>query len=88
MGFEVARVEIPEWVAQDAKLLDLVHATVCDQVEKGKGYPIILSEAHEKAVVRGADRELFYRLLSDSYVISGVRSEVSRKNISKRRLLI
>jgi len=88
VGFEVARVEIPEWVAQDSKLLDLVHATVCDQVEKGKGYPIVLSEAHEKAVVRGADRELFYRLLSDSYVIGGVRSEVSRKNISKRRLLI
>ena len=88
VGYEIARIEIPEWVAQDPKLLDLVHATVCDQVEKGKGYPIILSEAHEKAVVRGGDRELFYRLLSDSYVIGGVRSEVSRKNISKRRLMI
>lgn len=88
VGYEIARIEVPEWVALDPELLDLVHTMVCDQVEKGKGYPIILAEAHEKAVVRGADRELFYRLLSDSYVIGGVRSEISRKNISKRRLMI
>jgi hypothetical protein len=88
VGFEIARVEIPEWVAQDAPMLNLVHATVCDQVDKGKGYPIILAEAHEKAVVRSADRDLFYRLLSDSYVIGGMRSEISRKNMAKRRLMI
>ncbi|MBI4553383.1 MAG: DNA double-strand break repair nuclease NurA [Candidatus Latescibacteria bacterium] len=88
VGYEIARVEIPEWVALDPELLDRVHAAVYDQVEKGKGYPIILAEAHEKAIIRGADRDLFYRLLSDSYVIGGVRSELSRKNIAKRRLMI
>ncbi|MBT5872177.1 MAG: DNA double-strand break repair nuclease NurA [Candidatus Latescibacteria bacterium] len=88
VGYEIARVEVPEWVAQDTGLLGLVHTTACDQVQKGKGYPIILSEAHEKAVVRNADRDLFYRLLSDSFVVGGVRSEVSRKSISKRRLMI
>lgn len=87
-GSEIARVEIPEWVAQDPELTGLIHSAVCDQVEKGKGYPVILAEAHEKAVVRNVDRELFYRLLSDSYVIGGVRSEISRKNIAKRRLMI
>lgn len=88
VGFEIARIEIPEWVAQDQRLLNLVHSTVRDQAEKGKGYPIILAEAHEKAVVRSADRDLFYRLLSDSYVMGGVRTEISRKQISKRRLMI
>ena len=88
VGFEIARVEIPEWVAKDSSLLGLVHSAVLDQVEKGKGYPIILAEAHEKAVVRNADRDLFYRLLSDTFVIGGVRSEVSRKNLAKRRLMV
>lgn len=88
VGFEIARIEVPEWVARDAEKMNLVHGVICDQVEKGKGYPIILAEAHEKAVVRGGDRELFYSLLSETYVRGGVRSEISRKNISKRRLLI
>jgi NurA-like 5'-3' nuclease len=69
-------------------MMSLVHSVINDQVEKGKGYPIVLAEAHEKAVVRGGDRELFYQLLSETYVRGGVRSEISRKNISKRRLLI
>ena len=88
VGFEIARIEVPAWVAEDTEMLNLVHSVVCDQVDKGKGYPIILAEAHEKAVVRGGDRELFYQLLSETYVRGGVRSEISRKNISKRRLLI
>ena len=88
VGFEIARIEVLAWVAKDAEMMSLVHSVINDQVEKGKGYPIVLAEAHEKAVVRGGDRELFYQLLSETYVRGGVRSEISRKNISKRRLLI
>ncbi|MFH1570729.1 MAG: DNA double-strand break repair nuclease NurA [Gemmatimonadota bacterium] len=84
VGDEVARVEVPAWVAEDAALLDLVHACVRDQAAKGQGYPVCLAEAHERAVVRGADRELFYRYLEDTFVSSDVRARVSTKGLRKR----
>jgi hypothetical protein len=82
-GSEISRVEIPQWVAEDADLLDLIHACVVDQAEKGKGYPIVLSEAHEKAVVRGADRDLFYKFLRDTFVQNDIRAEISLKSLKK-----
>lgn len=84
VGDEVARVEVPAWVAEDEDLLDLVHAAVVDQAEKGQGYPVCLAEAHERAVVRGADRELFYRYLEDTFVSKDVRAHVSSKSLRKR----
>ncbi len=82
-GLEIARIEIPRWVAEDPGLLDLVHATVCDQAEKGRGYPVVLSESHEKAVVRAAERDLFYRFLRDTFVQNEVKAEVSLKSLKK-----
>ena len=82
-GSEIARIEIPLWVADDPVLLDLVHATVCDQAEKGRGYPVVLSESHEKAVVRAAERELFYTFLRDTFVKNEVKAEVSLKSLRK-----
>lgn len=84
VGDEVARVEVPAWVGEDGELLDLVHATVVDQADKGQGYPVCLAEAHERAVVRGADRELFYRYLEDTFVSQDVRARVSTKALRKR----
>ena len=82
-GAEIARIEIPLWVAQDKELLDLVHATVCDQAEKGRGYPVVLSESHERAVVRAADRDVFYKFLRDTFVQKDVKAEVSLKSLKK-----
>jgi hypothetical protein len=82
-GSEIARVEIPKWVAEDADLLDLTHAGVVDQARKGQGYPVVLSEAHEKAVVRGADRETFYRFLRDTFVRNDIPAEISLKGLKK-----
>ena len=82
-GWEIGRVEIPLWIAKDRELLDLVHATVFDQAEKGKGYPIVLSESHERAVVRGADREIFYKFLKDTFVKNDVKAEISIKQLKK-----
>jgi len=82
--WEVARVEVPIWVAEDPGLLGLVHACLLDQVEKGRGYPVALSEAHERAIVRGRDREQFYRMVEEAFVRKGIRAERSRKGLSKR----
>ncbi len=48
---------------------------VCDQIRKGSGYPVSLSEAHEQAVVRASDRELFYDLLGSSSVSTKLRKK-------------
>ena len=82
-GWEIGRVEIPRWVAEERDLLDLVHATVCDQAEKGRGYPVVLSESHERAVVRGADRDIFFKFLKDTFVKNDIKAEVSLKSLKK-----
>ena len=82
-GVEIARIEIPQWVAEDPELLDLVHTTAVDQAEKGRGYPVVLSESHERAVVRGADRDIFYKFLRDTFVQHDIKAEVSLKSLKK-----
>ena len=83
VGSEISRVEVPKWLGAQTELLNLVHACVYDQVEKGQGYPISLSEAHEKAVVRGSDREIFYRFLRDALVQHDLKADISLKNLRK-----
>ena len=61
---EIGRVEMPEWVAETPEWLDLIHAVVLDQCAKGGGYPIILQEAHQRAVVRMQEQEMFHRILA------------------------
>jgi len=81
---EIARVEIPRWVATDVSLLNLVHTLVLDQCQRGQGYPVALSEAHEKAVVTGADRENFWQLVESSLAEEHLPSPGSAKSRSKR----
>lgn len=83
---EIARIEIPQWVAQTSVLLDFVHAVAYDQTEKGQGYPVSLSEAHEQAIIRGNEREQFYRSLEQMYVRQGLPVNLSRKFIKKRNI--
>lgn len=83
-GREVARVEIPHWVAADAELLAWTHTLCCDQARKGDGYPVALAEAHEMAIVRGAERDAFFRLMEREFVQSHLPVAVTRKAISKR----
>ena len=83
-GEEIARVEIPEWAGNDPKMLDRVHAMILDQAVKGQGYPRALTEAHECAIVRGADREAFYLHLQRLYVKNGLPLVTPRKALSKR----
>jgi len=72
---EIARVEIPQWVADSPSRLGLVHALLLDQCRRGQGYPVALSEAHEKAVVTGADRENFWQMVD--MVLTGKHLPVS-----------
>lgn len=84
IGEEIARVELPQWIAQERSLLDLVHALVLDQCCRGLGYPVALSEAHEKAVIREADREQFWYLVEWSLRGRRLPVQSSAKSRSKR----
>ncbi|MDX9754657.1 MAG: DNA double-strand break repair nuclease NurA, partial [bacterium] len=84
VGSEVARIEIPRWLCTDPRLLDRVAAWCWFQARLAGGYPMILSEAHEHAVVRGPDREMFYALLEQSFLRQGIAPSPSPKQWSKR----
>ena len=81
---EVARVEVPHWVATRDDLLGLTHSLVLDQCQRGHGYPVALSEAHEKAVVTGADAASFWYLVETSLVEEKLPTAGSAKSRSKR----
>lgn len=83
-GAEIARVEIPQWVADDAALLDRVHVLAFDQCRKGQGYPVALSEAHERAVVRASERDAFFQLVENAFVRERLPALQTRKALAKR----
>jgi hypothetical protein len=83
-GREVARVEMPAWVANDVELLALTHTLCYDQAQKGDGYPVALAEAHEQAIVRGAERSAFFHLMERHFVTDGLSVETTQKALSKR----
>ena len=85
VGSEVARVEVPEWVAADNALLSSALSLVLAQVTKGYGYPVALAEAHNQAVVRGGDRSRFFALLEQQMIRAGIRNVgTSYKEARKR----
>lgn len=86
VGSELARVEIPEWVATDRELLDRVHAIVYDQAARGGGYPTALTRAHEQAVVRAADRAAFTQMLHGALQRADAFDRESAKLRSKRTI--
>ncbi len=71
VGVEIGRVEMPEWATAVPGWTDLVHAVVLDQAEKGGGYPIALQEAHQRAVVRAEETEIFHRILARTVRAAG-----------------
>lgn len=81
---EVARVEIPLWLAHDPQRLGLLHALLLDQCHRGLGYPLAITEAHERAVITGAEREAFDRLLEEALARQGLTVTTSSKRLSKR----
>ena len=85
VGMEIARVEFPAWVAEDANLLDTALSLTLAQVQKGYGYPVALAEAHNQAVVRGGDRSRFFALLEQQMIRAGLKNVgTSYKEARKR----
>ena len=84
-GSDLARVEIPEWVARQPSQLDLVHAAVYDQCSFNNGYPYILTRADELAVILGDERRVLEEMLMQAMVRNGLSlPELSRKAQQKK----
>lgn len=82
-GSEIARVEFPGWMVTSPDVLNLVHSTVLSECQKGKGYPMILSEAHEHAIIRSQERFMFYEMIEREMLMQGATLEISSKKTSK-----
>ncbi len=84
-GADLARVEVPEWVARQPEPLGLVHAAVYDQCHFGNGYPYVLTRADELAVILGEEREALEAMIVRAMARHGLPlPELSRKAQQKR----
>ncbi|PMB14320.1 nuclease [Fischerella thermalis CCMEE 5319] len=85
VGSEIARIEIPEWVAENTSLFEESLGLMLAQVQKGYGYPVAIAEAHNQAVVRGGDKARFFALLERQMIKAGLRNVgTSYKEARKR----
>lgn len=85
VGTEIARIEVPAWVAEDKALLDRALGILLAQVRKGYGYPVALAEAHNQAIVRGSDRSRFFALIEQQMIRAGMQNvSTSYKEARKR----
>lgn len=59
------RVEIPRWVVDDKKQLDLLHAVLVEQcrILGSRPYPYLLHRAHETAVVKNEEKYQIEQML-------------------------
>lgn len=81
---EIVRIELPAWIATDPQQVELVARMIYDQACKGGGYPVVLAEAHEQAVVKGPDRDFFYQMLQKLAIENKKRLLLSQKSTKKR----
>ena len=79
LAFEIVRLEFQEWLLPQ---IDSIAALVVDQYYRGadSGYPPAISEAHELAVLRTADRLTLRAILEER----GLLTAESEKGRSKR----
>ncbi len=85
VGDEIGRVELPLWMAESEEAVDFVACVVMDQAKKGFGYPLVLAESHEQAVVKHADKLFFYDVLQK---LSPLHSQgfLAQKSMRKRSM--
>lgn len=85
VGTEIARIDMPAWVAEDSTLLNKALGLMLAQVQKGYGYPVALAEAHNQAVVRGGDRARFFALLEQQMIKAGLRNVATSYKEARKR---
>jgi len=74
------RVEVPQWVAEDRKKLELLHSVLIEQCNMmgARPYPYLLHRAHETAVVRREEKDQVEQLLAME--LRRVRAEIGDRS--------
>jgi hypothetical protein len=80
---QIARVEVPAWVAEDADRLSRVHAGILEECRL-TGIPYVLVRAHELAVVTQHDRSALESLIAGALLRQGIEPRISQKSTTKR----
>lgn len=62
-GYEIARIEIPVYVAKDEKWLKKCIGAIYHQCQVGFGYPISLTHAHEFSTISHQDKAAIENIL-------------------------
>ncbi|MBI5564898.1 MAG: DNA double-strand break repair nuclease NurA [Chloroflexi bacterium] len=83
---EIARVEVPAWIAQDRSAVGALHTAIVEQCKVSPGYPYVLARAHEIAVVTNAERAEFDRMIAMQLTRQGVEAKLSEKQFQKSLL--
>jgi hypothetical protein len=82
----LTRVEIPKWVAEDATMLDNLHAVLVSQCRMigARAYPYLLHRAHETALVSLEDKEQVTQMIINELRKRGLTvDEESAKQYNK-----
>jgi len=84
VGREVVRIEIPEFIANNKNLLETTCALILSQSDKGEGYPVVLREAHEQAVIKNPEKVFIEDLFIELLRKKGIELNYNYKYISKK----
>lgn len=82
----LSRVEIPRWVAEDERLINLTHACLLEQASHlgASPYPYLLHRAHEIAVISFDERDQLENMIAAELRRHGIAvSNRSNKQIAK-----
>jgi hypothetical protein len=82
-GRQIARVDIPMWVAEERPRVDAVHALLYDQCSLLGSYPYVLTRADEIAVVGRQDQAELEHRIALRMQAAGLEGEITAKQWSK-----
>jgi hypothetical protein len=80
----IGRVEVPAWVADDTKKLNLIHGAIVAQARITGDYPYALARADELTYISSRERTAFEEMVATALLRAGVRSAPSPKAYYKR----
>ena len=82
-GNQIARIDIPMWVAKDEEAVTAVHSLIVSQCQLLGDYPYVLARADEMAVVGRQDASELNFMIDVVMQRHGLNSDVTAKQSSK-----
>ena len=82
-GQNIARVDIPRWVAEDEGAVTAVHSLIIDQCRIMGNYPYVIARADEMAVVGRQDASELNFMIDVIMERHGINNDVTSKQGSK-----